>query len=204
MYFTRTPAIVKALYSDLVWSVDTDKKEIYLTFDDGPVPEVTIPVLEILDKYNAQATFFCIGNNIQKHPDIFRLLLTKKHAIGNHTHNHLNGWAVPNFTYYKNILQCHSLFNTKLFRPPYGKITRQQSKVLKKRFAIVMWDVLSADFDSNVSAEQCYQNVIQKATQGSIIVFHDSVKAKEKVLFALPRVLDYFSKKGFVFKKIEL
>lgn len=204
MYLTRTPAIIKAFYSDLVWSVQTDKKELFLTFDDGPIPEVTPQVLLFLEKYQAKATFFCIGNNVDKHPDIFEMINQKGHAIGNHTYNHLNGWKNADKVYYKNILLCNTYFKTNLFRPPYGKITRQQSKILKKRFHIIMWDVLSADFDSKTSPEKCCENVIQNAKKGSIIVFHDSLKAKDKVLYALPKVLEFFSQKGYDFKKLAL
>ena len=198
-------------FSKYTWCFSRDVKEIYLTFDDGPTPEVTQFVLDELKKYNAKATFFCIGKNVLNHPDVFKKIQNLKHTVGNHTHNHLNGWATKNKDYIDNFLQCEHIISKtldkstkpKLFRPPYGKIKKSQAKlILKKGYRIIMWDVLSADFDNLTSNVACLRNVLNNTKNGSIIVFHDSVKASEKLKFVLPKVLKELSEKGFVFKAI--
>lgn len=205
-------------FSKYTWRFSLDKKEIYLTFDDGPTPKITQFVLDELKKYKAKATFFCIGKNIVSHPKIFNNILADEHSIGNHTQNHLNGWKHSIKAYLENVLECDNIIssavekyknsklktqNSKLFRPPYGKIKNSQAKdLLQKGYKIIMWDVLSADFDTSISKEKCLENVLKNTKNGSIIVFHDSVKAAEKVQFVLPKVLEEFSKKGFVFKAI--
>ena len=210
-YIPKTPSCIMRFFSKYTWRFSRDVKEIYLTFDDGPTPEVTQFVLDELKKYNAKATFFCIGKNILNHPDVFKKIKKSKHSIGNHTHNHLNGWATKNKDYIDNFLQCEHIISktldksakSKLFRPPYGKIKKSQAKsILKKGYRIIMWDVLSADFDVSTSKEECLRNVLNNTKNGSIIVFHDSVKASEKLKFVLPKVLKEFSEKGFVFKAI--
>ncbi|AUC86690.1 polysaccharide deacetylase family protein [Polaribacter sp. ALD11] len=194
-----------------VWRFSLDTKEIYLTFDDGPTPEITDFVLDELKKYEAKATFFCIGKNIVNHPDIFKRIIIEGHAVGNHTQNHLKGWCTKNGSYLENVDLCEETitkFNDatikqKLFRPPYGKIKKSQAKeILKKGYKIIMWTVLSADFDTSISNEKCLQNVLKNTESGSIIVFHDSVKASEKLKYVLPKVLKKFSEKGFCFKAI--
>ena len=210
-YIPKTPSCMMRFFSKYTWCFSRDVKEIYLTFDDGPTPEVTQFVLDELKKYNAKATFFCIGKNILNHPDVFKKIKNSKHTIGNHTHNHLNGWATKNKDYIDNFLQCEHIISKtldkgtkpKLFRPPYGKIKKSQAKsILKKDYRIIMWDVLSADFDVSTSKEQCLRNVLNNTKNGSIIVFHDSVKASEKLKFVLPKVLKELSDIGFVFKAI--
>ena len=210
-YTALTPTIVMRFFSKYVWRFSSDKKEIFLTFDDGPTPEITPFVLDQLKKHNAKATFFCIGKNIREHPTVYKKILAEKHTIGNHTQNHLNGWATNTSTYLKNVAQAKetiALVDTpiklpKLFRPPYGKIKKTQAKaLLKDGYRIVMWDVLSADFDVSISKEKCLQNVLKNTTNGSIVVFHDSIKASEKLRYVLPKVLAEFSEKGFVFKAI--
>jgi peptidoglycan/xylan/chitin deacetylase (PgdA/CDA1 family) len=210
-YIPKTPSCMMRFFSKYTWCFSRDVKEIYLTFDDGPIPEVTQFVLDELKKYNAKATFFCIGKNILNHPDVFKKIKNSKHTIGNHTYNHLNGWATKNKDYFDNFLQCEPIISKtldestkpKLFRPPYGKIKKSQAKsILKKGYRIIMWDVLSADFDVATSKEECLRNVLNNTKNGSIIVFHDSVKASEKLKFVLPKVLKEFSEKGFVFKAI--
>ena len=198
-------------FSKYTWCFRSNEKEIFLTFDDGPTPEITQFVLSELKKYNAKATFFCIGKNIQNYPEIFNEIISDGHSIGNHTQNHLNAWKTTTENYIANFLECHETitqfnkikFKKQLFRPPYGKIKKSQAKkILKKGYKIIMWDVLSADFDNTISKERCLQNVLNNAKKGSIIVFHDSLKASKKVKYALPAVLKTFSDKGFVFKKI--
>ena len=186
--------------------------EVFLTFDDGPTPEITEFVLSELKKYNAKATFFCIGKNIKKQSNTFNKIVSEGHAIGNHTQNHLQGWKTNNQKYLKSVLECENIIanwpqkvnNSKLFRPPYGKIRKSQARnLLKNGYKIIMWDVLSGDFDSSISNERCLQNVLKNTRNGSIVVFHDSMKAAEKIKYALPRVLKALSDKGFSFSKIE-
>lgn len=211
-YLIKTPNLFRWLYPKLIWSFSNSKKELYLTFDDGPTPEITDWVLETLKKHHAKATFFCIGKNIANHPGIFQKILEDGHSIGNHTNNHLNGWKTPIEDYLNNISiakktiqQFNNLTTQQLFRPPYGKIKRKQANLLiDKNYKIIMWDVLSADFDQSISKEICFQNVLKNTNKGSVIVFHDSLKAAKNMKYALPKVLDSFSKKGFEFKTIEL
>nr|BFF39532.1 polysaccharide deacetylase family protein [Tenacibaculum mesophilum] len=182
------------------------QKEIFLTFDDGPIPKVTEFVLDQLHLFNAKATFFCIGDNIRKYPAVFSRIINEGHSVGNHTFNHLNGWKNSNTTYINNINKCENLLShqkTKLFRPPYGKIKRKQAKqLLANGYKIIMWDVLSADFDPTITKEKCLQNVLRNVENGSIIVFHDSIKASDKLYYVLPKVLEEFSLQGYKFKAI--
>lgn len=175
---------------------------LYLTFDDGPIPEVTPWVLEQLEKFKAKATFFCVGDNVKKHPTVFEQVKRQGHSIGNHTFNHLNGWATEIVPYFHNVRHCASLVNSVLFRPPYGKLRPKQAQFLQRHYRIVMWDVLSGDFDAHVSPEQCFTNVINNAQNGSIVVFHDSLKAKDNLEYTLPKVLEYFSERGYNFEKL--
>lgn len=211
-YLPKTPSIFMRFFSEYIWRFSLEKKEIYLTFDDGPTPEITEFVLDELKKYNAKATFFCIGKNIKNHSKIFNDIILDGHAIGNHTNNHLNGWKTEKETYLNNIIKCDNTIKQfskttiteKLFRPPYGKIRKSEAKeILKNGYKIIMWTVLSADFDTTISKEKCLNNVLKNTKKGSIIVFHDSVKASEKLRFVLPKVLDYYAKKGFKFAAIK-
>lgn len=206
-YIAKTPNWVRKLFAGSVWEMPGTKKVIYLTFDDGPHPVITPFVLNELKKWNAKATFFCIGKNVVDNPLIFNQIKEAGHAIGNHTYDHLDGWKTENSKYLQNILKAKEQINSVLFRPPYGRITRKQYKALAQLndpFKIIMWSVLSGDFDANISPEQCTNNVIKNATSGSVIVFHDSEKANEKLRYALPAVLKYFSEKGYAFEKIVL
>lgn len=172
----------------------------YLTFDDGPHPEATPFILEQLKKYDAQGTFFCIGKNVVEHPDIYQQILEAGHSTGNHTHNHVNGWKTSTDKYIENILEAGKYISSPLFRPPYGRITPFQVKQLKRTVPgtkIIMWDVLSADFDQEIDGEACVQNVVFKMKPGSIVVFHDSTKAWDRMSYALPRVLEYCKKQGY-------
>jgi len=204
-YFVKTPGWLKKFYSERVWEIDTAEKQLFLTFDDGPHPVVTPFVLDELKKIGAKATFFCIGKNVVAHPEIYTRILEEGHAVGNHTYNHLNGWKTKDAVYLDNIAEAKKYIDSKLFRPPYGRVSSFQQKQLKAgRFELktVMWTVLSGDFDTSIDEERCLQNVVLHAKEGSIIVFHDSEKAAGKLKYALPRVLNYFSKKGFSFEKI--
>lgn len=199
----KTPKFVKSVFPGLTWSFPSSDKCIYLTFDDGPIPEITDWVLDILNEYQAKATFFCIGNNVEKHPDVYNRVLIKGHAVGNHTHNHLKGWKTKTKHYIENITQASNLIESKLFRPPYGRFTPKQYDGIKKNgFQTIMWSVLAFDWSHEVSPEQCLKNVISNTKSGDIIVFHDSLKASRNMQYALPRVLEYFSEKGYEFKRI--
>ncbi|RKE99068.1 polysaccharide deacetylase family protein [Ichthyenterobacterium magnum] len=205
----KTPLVAKKMFPNYVWNISTSENVIYLTFDDGPTPEITSWTLDILQQYNAKATFFCIGGNIEKHPDIFQQILDKGHTIGNHTQNHIKGWTSKTKTYLNDVLSAQEVINKLLindhllFRPPYGQIKpKQGKKLIGLNYKIVMWDVLSFDWDKTVSKEECLNNVISTAKQGSIIVFHDSIKASKNMQFALPKVLEYFNNKGYTFKSL--
>jgi peptidoglycan/xylan/chitin deacetylase (PgdA/CDA1 family) len=215
---TKTPGFVKSLFPNFVWNIDTKNNELYLTFDDGPTPEITDWVLQTLNRYNAKATFFCIGNNIEKHPQIFKNILSQGHSIGNHTFNHLKGWKHKTKDYIEDVIKTEGLIKSillnseiekhqtslvNLFRPPYGKFKNNQSKkLLESGYRIILWDVLSYDWDKSVAEENCLQNVISAAKAGSIIVFHDSVKASRNLKYTLPKVLEFYTEKGFVFNAI--
>lgn len=206
MYTVRTPFILKKLYPNLLWDAGGDSRSIFVTFDDGPIPIVTPLVLNILKDYDAKATFFCIGDNVRKHPEVFQQVKNAGHAIGNHTFNHLSGWKTDDETYVQNFLQADELINSSLFRPPYGRAKRSQIKLLKQarpNLKVVMWNVLSADFDQTISAEKCLENVLKNVRGGDIVLFHDSLKAKERMEYALPRALEYWSKRGFKFNKLD-
>lgn len=202
MYTIRPPYLIEKLYSNLIWRFFDDIPKIYLTFDDGPVPEATPFVLDTLNKYQIKATFFCVGSNVVKYPEIYQRILADGHSVGNHTFSHESGWKLQNFSYFKSVGKCAEYVTSNLFRPPYGKVKRSQIRALKNKYRIIMWDVLSADFDSNVSPQKCYENVIQHTRNGSIIVFHDSIKAKKNMEYALPKAIEYLKNEGFQFVAI--
>jgi peptidoglycan/xylan/chitin deacetylase (PgdA/CDA1 family) len=196
-YFVKTPWWLKRIYDSYTWSIPSSEKNLFLTFDDGPHPEATPFVLKQLKQYDALATFFCIGKNVVTYPEIYKQILNEGHSTGNHTYNHLNGWKTSNDLYMKDIALASKEINSNLFRPPYGRITSFQAKNLKavmqgKEAKVIMWDVLSADFDIDCTPEQCLANVILPTVPGSIIVFHDSEKAFPKLQSALPRMLKYY------------
>ncbi|MFV8368442.1 polysaccharide deacetylase family protein [Flavobacterium sp. LB2R40] len=205
-YWIKTHWIIKKIFSNYTWDVSKGQNTVYLTFDDGPIPEVTTWVLDELKKYDLKATFFCIGENIKKNPDLFKKIICEGHAIGNHTFNHLNGWKTPTGAYIENTQLCkevieqtvNSNLKTKIFRPPYGKLKTAQSIALRKLgYQIIMWDVLSADFDTTIPKEQCLQNVITNVKPGSIIVFHDSLKAFKNLEYVLPKTLEFLKEKNY-------
>ena len=217
MYFVTAPRWMRWLHPGLTWEmhVEPGEKFLYLTFDDGPHPIATPFVLDQLKRYDAKATFFCIGKNVVDYPEIYRRIIDEGHAVGNHTHTHPNGSKVSDSVYIKDVLEATEVIDSKLFRPPYGRISRFQSRVLKcelkkengsesidHHFTIIMWNVLSGDWDKKIDGKKCYENVVLNAKPGSIVVFHDSAKALERLQFALPKVLDFFADKGFLFKKI--
>ncbi|MBI9032903.1 MAG: polysaccharide deacetylase family protein [Bacteroidales bacterium] len=204
MRLIKPPFLIKKIiYPGLHWKVQTDRKEIFLTFDDGPHPEITPKVLEILDKYEAKATFFCVGENVKKYPEIYRMILSRGHQTGNHTFNHLKGWNTPTTKYAENVYLASTHIRSSLFRPPHGRIKRSQLKILKQQYHIIMWSVLTYDWDSKLSGEQCLSTAIQSSKAGSIVVFHDSLKAKKNMLYALPRFLEHFTEQDYQFFPID-
>ena len=202
MYLTKTPKFIQNLFPTFTWRIEDIQKKIYLTFDDGPIPEVTPWVLDMLDNYQAKATFFCVGDNVRKHREVFEEVISRGHSIGNHTYHHISGWQTDNIPYFHDVRKCARLVKSKLFRPPYGRIKPKQAQFLSRHYKIIMWDVLSGDFDESLSAQDCYQKVIHSTKNGSIIVFHDSLKSEEKLRIVLPKVLEYFSKLNYRFSAL--
>ena len=207
-YFIKTPWWLKKIYSSCLWSLNAKEKAVYLTFDDGPHAVATTFVLDQLKKYDAKATFFCIGKNVLAEPQVYKRILDEGHAVGNHTHHHLNGWKTNNEVYLSDIHEASKYIDSILFRPPYGRITffqaRNVKEALKKNNAkIIMWDVISGDFDESLNGEQCLQNIIMNATSGSIIVLHDSQKAFPRLEYALPLALSFFIENGYQLKKLD-
>ena len=200
MYLAKSPVLIRRLFSrNLTWEIQSKDKNIFLTFDDGPTPQVTEEVLHILDNYQAKATFFCVGEKVKNHREIFNKIRQSGHSIGNHTFNHLKGWSSKTKDYVDNVKSCETYFKTKLFRPPYGKIKVSQILQLKESYRIIMWTVLSGDFDQSISKEKCLENAIKFTGKGSIVVFHDNVKSSKKMLHALPGFLAHFKEKGYEF-----
>jgi peptidoglycan/xylan/chitin deacetylase (PgdA/CDA1 family) len=211
MILHKTNFLMRALYPDFIWRKDKQEKTIYLTFDDGPIPDVTEFVLETLARFDAKATFFCIGDNIRKHPHIFEKIIDGGHTIGNHTYNHLRGWATEDEEYLANVKQCDAEISSKLkwagnrkklFRPPHGRVKRSQAKGLLTEYEVIMWDVLTADYEASLSPERVLAKALQYTENGSIVLFHDSIKANKNMSFALPRLLEYFSEREFRFQSI--
>lgn len=198
----RPPQLLRNLYPNSVWRLNKNDPVIYLTFDDGPIPELTPWVLDILKKYEVKATFFCVGENIVKNPHIFKRILEEGHQVGNHTFNHLKGWEVPASVYEENIEKCQKFTKTDLFRPPYGRIKKIQFNAVKKNYRIVFWDVLSFDYDKFTSPKKCLDNSIKYTRNGSIIVFHDNIKAQKNLKFALPHYIEHFLKLNYKFAKL--
>ena len=206
MYFIKTPFWLRLIYRSCIWRKPNQDRVLYFSFDDGPHPEATPFVLEQLSKFDAKASFFCIGKNVQLYPEMYDAILAAGHVVGNHTQNHMNGWKNNTAHYISDIEDATKVIHSNLFRPPYGRISFAQIKALRLHPSlpqqIVMWDVLSGDFDKTITGEQCAQNVIQHAGPGSIIVFHDSAKAMDRLHIALPKVLAHFSKLGYQFKAL--
>ncbi len=198
----KIPAFVKLFYPEVVWKMPSHENAVYLTFDDGPTPNVTPWVMAVLEKFNAKATFFLIGNNVEKHPEILVDLRAAGHSIGNHTHNHEKGWTTNNKAYVQSVAKTHTLLNTPLFRPPYGRIKKSQIALLKNQYKIIMWDVLSHDYNPRNSPQECVVNVLNNVEAGSIIVFHDSQKAWPNLQYCLPLVLAELKNRGFVFRAL--
>jgi peptidoglycan-N-acetylglucosamine deacetylase len=193
----RPALITQKLFPGLVWSIPNNEKKVFITFDDGPTPFLTNWILEILKEYNAKATFFCLGKNAEKYPEVFNNILCGNHSIGNHSYSHLNGWKTNTKEYIEDVEMADSIVRTNLFRPPYGKLKPAQLRKLNKNYKIIMWDVLSKDYSFRTSKEKCLKNVEEFTKEGSIIVFHDSEKAKNNLIFTFPKVIKYLKDSGF-------
>jgi len=206
MFLHYSPFLLKLFYSGYVWHIPTVEKKIFLTFDDGPIPGITESVIKTLSEFDAKATFFCIGDNVRKHPDIFQQLISAGHSIGNHTFNHLNGWRTEDQIYIENFEQCERQLNldTTLFRPPYGRIRKSQARLLPSTKKVIMWDVLSGDFSQEIKPEICLRKTIKHTRSGSIVLFHDSIKASKNMLYTLPRFLKHFSELGYHFEALPM
>ena len=197
MLFVKTPILLMRLFPDLIWHLshrDEQKNHIHLTFDDGPTPEVTPWVLEQLKKYNARATFFCLGRNVERYPEIYRQILDEGHSVGNHSYSHLKGSQTRNSEYFDDIRLAGSVIQSRLYRPPYGRFRKSQIRELRKDYHIVMWDVLSQDYDRSIHPGKCLSNVLKNVKPGSIVVFHDSFKARENLYYSLPVLLERLSR----------
>ncbi len=220
MYFNNAGWLLSIIYPSLIWKKKVKEKIIYLTFDDGPIPGVTEYVLEELKTFKAKVTFFCVGDNILKHPEVYKKILIEGHQIGNHTFNHLKGWNTEDSQYLENIAKCQEIMNrtkdelhltsslkftsgsSKLFRPPYGLIKRSQIKEVKNEYQIIMWDVLTGDFENKLTPPKCLQKAVKYTSNGSIVIFHDSIKAEKNLRYALPKFLEYFSTLGYRFEAL--
>ncbi len=204
-YFITTPWWLRRLFPGCLWDVRTKEKAIYLTFDDGPHPDITPFVLEELVKYNAKATFFCIGSNVKKFPEVYRRVQQQGHTVGNHTMHHINGWKNSDNAYLADITEAGEYIKTNYFRPPYGRIKRSQIKKLSKGntallpLKTIMWSVLAGDWDSTLATEQCFERVKKNIYPGCIVVLHDSEKAYGHLSYVLPKLLKYFTEEGYRF-----
>ena len=201
-YFVNTPKFIQSLFSSLTWKIPSKERTVYLTFDDGPTKEVTSSLLDLLNKEKVKATFFCVGKNVEKHPDLFNEIKHQGHVIGNHSNTHINGWKTNKKKYLEDIDAADKIIKSNLFRPPYGRIKFSQINKLKSNFKIIMWDVLGADFDASISPERIEKNILKNTESGSIIVLHDNPNFAEKMLSVLPSIIEKLKKKGFVFSSI--
>lgn len=197
------PGWITSMFPEAIWNLPTSSKVVYLTFDDGPVPEVSPQVLEILRAYNIKATFFMVGENVARYPWLFDQIKKEGHSVGNHTYNHIQGIRSKNTTYLENIEKADKLIGSNMFRPPHGTLKRAQYRMIIQKYKLVMWDVVSCDYDAGLTPTECLQNVIDFVKDGSIITFHDSMKARKNVLEALPKTIDYLLNMGYRFEKIE-
>jgi peptidoglycan/xylan/chitin deacetylase (PgdA/CDA1 family) len=202
MYLVRAPFLVTKLLRKTIWRKDSSDNKIYLTFDDGPIPVVTPYVLDLLKDNKVKATFFCVGHNVKNNPEIYNRIIAEGHSVGNHTYSHLNGWKTNRKKYLENVEECSTLVKSNLFRPPYGKLKPSQLSELNKNYSVIMWDVLSGDYDFKTGKRKCYANVISKVRNGSIIVFHDSLKSRINLEYVLPRFIAYAKGEGFKFEKL--
>ena len=202
MFIEQPPFFYRMLFPETIWRIPGDKKTVYLTFDDGPIPQVTPWVLDVLDYYEVKATLFCVGDNVARNPNLFQAIRDRGHQVGNHTMNHVKGMSMSPEKYVRNVMNAHDLIQSRLFRPPHGHMLPGQAKLLKKDFSIIMWDVVTRDYSNKLSGEQVFGNVKRYARNGSIIVFHDSIKAERNLHYALPRTINWLRENGFLFKTL--
>ena len=202
MFIEQPPFFYRMLFPETIWRIPGDKKTVYLTFDDGPIPQVTPWVLDVLDYYEVKATFFCVGDNVARNPNLIQVIRDRGHQVGNHTMNHVKGMSMSPEKYVRNVMNAHDLIQSRLFRPPHGHMLPGQAKLLKKDFSIIMWDVVTRDYSNKLSGEQVFGNVKRYARNGSIIVFHDSIKAERNLHYALPRTINWLRENGFLFKTL--
>ena len=202
MFIEQPPFFYRMLFPETIWRIPGDKKTVYLTFDDGPIPQVTPWVLDVLDYYEVKATFFCGGDNVARNPNLFQVIRDRGQQVGNHTMNHVKGMSMSPEKYVRNVMNAHDLIQSRLFRPPHGHMLPGQAKLLKKDFSIIMWDVVTRDYSNKLSGEQVFGNVKRYARNGSIIVFHDSIKAERNLHYALPRTINWLRENGFLFKTL--
>lgn len=195
----RAPGVLKLLFPEFVWRYNSGEKKVYLTFDDGPIPESTLWTLDMLRERNVKATFFCVGDNVRKYPDLYRKIVEEGHAVGNHTYNHLRGWQEDSLKYIENVIMASEYINSRLFRPPYGMIKRSQAKHLLQEYKVVMWDILSGDYRKDISPQRCFEDVYKKVRPGSIILFHNHQKSEENMRYAVPRLIDTLRMDGYEF-----
>lgn len=206
MYYpVQTPWFFKRLFPEVIWALPPKPgKCLYLSFDDGPIPEITPWVLEQLKNYDAKATFFCVGANVKKNPAIYQSILEQGHVVGNHTYHHCNGWKTATNNYLEEVQKCRQIVDSNLFRPPYGRLRPRQYHLLKHSYKLIMWDIIAGDFDPNISFQECLDNVVNNAKDGSIVVLHDSLKSKQKLFKVLPLILQYFHRRSYSFEPIVL
>lgn len=195
----RPPLLLRQLYPGALWRMNAEEKKIYLTFDDGPVPGVTTAALSVLREHNVKAAFFCVGENVKKHPEIFSEIIREGHVIGNHTFHHSDGWKISSRAYLREVNQCAENVKSEFFRPPHGRMRRSQFYAVKRKFRVVMWDVLACDFMTSLTGEDVLKIAVENSRNGSIVVFHDSEKAKQRMLFALPKFIEEMKRRNFEF-----
>ena len=200
MLIEQPPKLLRWLYPRALWRMDKNVKAVYLTFDDGPIPEITPWVLDVLDKYNIKATFFLVGDNVRKHPEEFKMILERGHKVGNHTFNHISGLKYLSYNYLENTNKADELINSKLFRPPHGWMRWGQYMVLSHRYTVVMWDLVTRDYSKRLNGRQVLDNVKKYVRNGSIITFHDSIKSEKNLKYALPRAIEWLLEQGYEFK----
>ena len=200
-YIVQPPKLLSSLSPYSKWRMPSDR-QVYLTFDDGPTPQVTEKIIEILNSFKVKGTFFCVGSNVEKFPDLFQQLIKEKMGVANHTYSHMNGWKEKKTKYLEDIAKAANLISSKLFRPPYGKMKISQAKALSEKYKLIMWDVLTKDYSNKITPDECFQNVVEYTRGGSIVVFHDSQKAYKNLEYALPKSIEYLLNKGFDLSKI--
>jgi peptidoglycan/xylan/chitin deacetylase (PgdA/CDA1 family) len=203
MLIERAPKLYRNLYRGSHWRFNKDKKVVYLTFDDGPIPEITPWVLDLLDKYNIKATFFCVGDNVRKYPEIYQMVQDRGHVVGNHTFHHLQGLKITAKSYLQDVKEAGELIKSKLFRPPHGHMRLPQFYALRKHYKVIMWDVVTRDYSRLKTAEQVFEIVKKYTRNGSIIVFHDSIKSGDRMKASLPQSIEWLLEQGYCFQLIE-